>query len=131
MLDKCSKENVVSEPALEMSRSICVVAGKRGWQENRKSWLAKAARRIGITDRQVRSLFYFEGNPRAELVERVRAAVRKLDKNIAKEARNELQEISARIARIEQALCLSDAEFHQPEIDALRSLAGRLNRTVD
>ncbi len=121
----------MSDLALEMRRSIVTAGGTRGWQENRKSWLDKASRRLGITARQARTLFYMQGTPRAELVERVRAAANKLNKDNAKEARNEYAEISARIARIEQALRISDPEFHQPEIDALRSMAGRTNRTLD
>jgi hypothetical protein len=131
MLDKSSGEIVVSELALEMRRSICTVAGTRGWQENRKSWLAKAARKIGISPRQAQSLFYNEGNPRAELVERVRAAVRKRQVERTREARNELAELNARIARVEALLRVSDPDFHQPEIDAAREMAGRTNRTVD
>lgn len=132
MLHKVCKEKIVSELALEMRRSIVTAGGTRGWQENRKSWLAKAARKIGITDRQARSLFYMQGNPRAELVERVRAAVGRLTKNtLDKEARNELAEISERIVRVEALLRVSDPDFHQPEIDAAREMAGRIRRPVD
>lgn len=131
MLHKVCKEKIVSELALEMRRSIVTAGGTRGWQENRKSWLSKAARRIGITDRQARSLFYMQGNPRAELVERVRAALVKLDRHNAKGARNEFQALNARIARVEALLRVSDADFHQPEIDAAREMGRSLNRTLD
>lgn len=128
MLDKCSEVKIVSDLALEMRQSVFEIAGERGWQENRKSWLAKAARKIGITPRQTRSLFYMEGGLKAEIVDRVRAARRQ---RLEIEAKNELAEITARIARLETILRISDQDFHGPEIDALREMAGRTNRTVD
>lgn len=39
---------------------VAAVAGPREWSDNRKSWLARAARRAGITSRQAKSLFYGE-----------------------------------------------------------------------
>jgi hypothetical protein len=128
MLDKRSEVKVVSDLALEMRQSVFRIAGERGWQENRKSWLAKAARKIGITPRQARSLFYMEGGLRAEIVDRVRATA---SKKQADEARDTYAELNARIARLEAALRISDQDFHGPEIDALRELAGRTNRTLD
>jgi len=128
MLDKCSEVKIVSDLALEMRQSIYELGGTRGWQENRKSWLAKAARKIGITPRQARSLFYMEGGLRAEIVDRVRAAKKQ---ELIAETRNEYAELTARIARLEALLSISDADFHQPEIDAVREMAGRTHRTVD
>lgn len=128
MLDKRSKVKIVSDLALEMRQSVHRIAGERGWQENRKSWLAKAARKIGITPRQTRSLFYMEGGLRAEIVDRVRAAA---NKQQLTEAKNTYAELNARIARLEAVLRISDQDFHSPEIDALRELSGRPNRTVD
>lgn len=128
MLDKCSEVKIVSDLALEMRQSVFEIAGERGWQENRKSWLSKAARKIGITPRQTRSLFYMEGGLRAEIVDRVRAARRQ---RLELEAKNEFAEITARIARLETILRISDQDFHGPEIDALREISGRTDRTVD
>jgi AraC-like DNA-binding protein len=128
MLDKCSEVKVVSDLALEMRKSIYELAGTRGWQENRKSWLAKVARKVGITPRQARSLFYMEGGLKAAIVDRVREAKKQ---ELIAETRDAYAELNARIGRLEALLRISDQDFHGPEIDALREIAGRKNSTVD
>jgi hypothetical protein len=39
---------------------IATVAGPRSWSDTRESWLARAARRAGISYRQCKSLWYAE-----------------------------------------------------------------------
>lgn len=39
---------------------IAAVAGQPSWSDNRQSWLARAARRAGISHRQAKALFYGE-----------------------------------------------------------------------
>lgn len=39
---------------------IAIVAGPRGWNDTRESWLARAARRLDLPARRVRALFYGE-----------------------------------------------------------------------
>ncbi len=36
------------------------IAGPRGWDDTRESWLARAARRLGLPYRRVRALYYGE-----------------------------------------------------------------------
>lgn len=39
---------------------LCELAGPRGWHDTRESWLARGARRAGITLRRAKALFYAE-----------------------------------------------------------------------
>lgn len=116
--------------AAEMKDAIVLLAGPRGWHENRKSWLAKAARIAGISPRQSKALFYGEGNPRADVVERVRAARDRRYGETLKEARHAYNELVQSIQRAESALRVSDADFHCNEIDALREILGDANRAM-
>ena len=43
-----------------MRNLIASVAGPRSWSDTRESWLARAARRAGISYRQVKSIWYGE-----------------------------------------------------------------------
>lgn len=124
MLDKSSREQVVSELALEMRDAITTLAGQRGWSETRERWLDRAARSAGITYRQARSLFYCEGNPRATLIEQVRAAVRRRQKEQLKEAREAYAALIGTIQRAQEALLIRDEDFHSVEIDGLREILG-------
>jgi len=47
--------------ATELARGmICELAGPRGWHDTREAWLARGARKAGITLRRARALFYQE-----------------------------------------------------------------------
>lgn len=47
--------------AIELARGmICELAGPRGWHDTREAWLARGARKAGITLRRARALFYQE-----------------------------------------------------------------------
>lgn len=64
----------------------------------------------------------------AEEMDAIRRAA---DARVAAEARDEHAALMARIARLETAMGLSDAEFAGPQIDALRAATGREDRAVD
>ena len=49
-----------SSEGLGMRELVASVAGPRSWGDTRESWLARAARRAGISPRQAKSLFYAE-----------------------------------------------------------------------
>lgn len=55
VLEKASK--MVSAQAREM---LCAIAGPRGWNDTRESWLAKASRRLGFGPRRTKAIFYGE-----------------------------------------------------------------------
>lgn len=63
----------------------------------------------------------------AEEMDAIRMAA---DAQAAEEARSELAELDARLARLE-ALLVQDEEFHRPQVDAVRSMARRPDRPVD
>lgn len=50
-----------SVSAVELSRArLCDLCGPRGWNDTRESWLARGARKAGLTLRRARALFYCE-----------------------------------------------------------------------
>jgi len=53
---------------------------------------------------------------------------RERDRQRRQEAKEEAAEMAERLERLRQALAVSDAEFHRPEIDALRFALHRLRR---
>lgn len=127
-----SRSNVVTAVALEMKRSIWLLGGGSAVHGNRDRLFEKAARKAGITFRQARSLFYGETvDPKHSVVERVRNAVAALDRKNQEAARDEYRTLLARIERLEQALLVSDADFHGHQIDALRDVARGSDRPMD
>lgn len=116
--------------AIEMRDAINALAGERAWNETRERWLERAARRGNVSYRQAKSLFYGEGNPRAETVERVRAAVRNRRKENLREAINAYSALKDAIERARSARLVCDEEFFGPEIDAWGEMLGGTNRTV-
>lgn len=56
--DKSSKDSEMVTS--EAQRLLCEVAGPRDWDGNRKSWLARAARKLGFSYTRTRSIFYGE-----------------------------------------------------------------------
>lgn len=119
-------ENTSMQLVAEMRAAIELLGG----DAPRKRALESAARRAGITIRQAKSLFYGEGNPRAEVVDRVRAAVRDRQSERLREARDAYQELVASITRAEVALRIRDEDFHCFDIDALREMVSGADRTV-
>lgn len=96
-----SEMNVASE----MKHSMMVLAGPRLPSDTRESMLARAARRAGISFRQAKTFFYGEANdPRASVVERVRAAIEKANAGQEAKARAEYDDIREQIAVLEQRL---------------------------
>jgi hypothetical protein len=64
----------------------------------------------------------------AEEMDAIRRAA---DARLAQEARNEHRTLMARIARIETAMGLPDADFAEPHVDAFRQSVGGSHRAVD
>lgn len=87
---------------------VATVAGPRGWNDTRQSWLARAAQRAGISYRQAHALFYGEiTDPQSRSATKMRLAA------------EQLGSVAARLEVI-------DADFHQPDIAAFRALAERV-----
>lgn len=139
MLEKSSGGvRILSAVAIEMREAIIKLAGSPAWFDRRERWLERAARAAKISYRSAKSLFYCEAeNPGSETVEKVRAALAEREAARRTEeaaARDEYQQLVARISRLESRLDQEDADFHRPQIDALRGslrMARGEDRTVD
>jgi len=125
-----SEMNVASE----MKRSMMVLAGPRLPSDTRESMLARAARRAGISFRQAKTFFYGEStDPRASVVERVRAAIDKANAGQEAKARAEFEHVRDQIALLEQRLAALAADMDREDaaVGLARFVAdGPLDRTV-
>lgn len=105
--------------AVDWSIEIEAIAGP--YSGNRKSWLAKAARRAGTSFRQIKALYYRETiDPRASVADRIKAAA--IEARM-KEARRDALQVADLLNRHAQALASVDADFHRNDIDALVTTA--------
>lgn len=90
--------------------------------------IARAARRLGLPHRQTERLWNRDRKiiP-SDLMDK---AQRLANEPLVEEARHELNELDARLARIE-ALLVQDEDFMRPHADAFRASARRPDRPVD
>lgn len=110
--------------AVNWQAEIGVIAGP--FEGNRKSWLARAARRASVSYRQVKALYYGETtNPRHNVATSVLTAA---EQARLEETRRDALKVAEFCARRAEALAVVDAEFHQPEIDAFVAAARFLSR---
>lgn len=109
------------EKASVMRELVAAVAGPVQFNDNRKSWLSRAARRAGVTYRQVKAVFYGEiTDPDHKTVRRMKLAA----------GRHEAQSLADRFQHLAGALNQRDADFHSEDIAALLHAAGAL-RNMD
>lgn len=106
---------------LSWHTEIEVIAGPMSSRETRESWLARAARKAGISFRQCKALYYRETiDPKHSVASGVLEA--------AREARREAQHLAAQYESIAGSLNAKDADFHSEDVVALihaaRSLRG-------
>ena len=127
------KPEGVMNLAIELKAGLAELAGPLQPSDTRESWLARGARRAGVSHRTARAIYYGETtDPRTSVSDRIRAAVTRLRGEQLKRAQHEHQDILGRIARLERHLSLSDPDFHEPALDALRqgsAVAGREDRS--
>lgn len=111
--------------AVEMHQSIKTLAGPRGDVDTRESMLSRAARRAGITYRQARALYYREtSDPRASVVERVRAAMAKANEKAEAHARGQIER-TADVGQLVARAVEVDANLRREVLALiLRRLAG-------
>lgn len=121
--EKASKKmSHVADIRDEIHEGIVRLAGVRAWSDTRESWIARAARKAGLSPRMARSLFYREiDDPKWSVVAAVRDALRRFDEHQEANARDELQSLRDRIATLETAL----ADMASPDADP----PGRSSRT--
>jgi hypothetical protein len=95
---------------------IAAVAGPFTWSDNRKSWLARAARRAGISYRQTRGLWYGETtDPHCRSARLMRDAA----------------ETAARLQSAATAMHVTDADFFHNDIAALTDMSRRYRARSD
>lgn len=110
-----------------MRELVCAVGGVLQPDEGRKTWLARVARRAGISARSARAAFYGEvrgETHRAGIEAKLRDVVRKQEKA----ARDELAELRERVATMERRLMAIDPDFHQPSADGYREAVSAVGR---
>jgi di/tripeptidase len=85
-------ESSMSDIVIEMHEKIALLAGDRTWHDSRDSWLSRAARNAGISYRTAKALFYKERpDPKSSVVELVRGAVEKMNREQEETARNDYE----------------------------------------
>lgn len=99
-----------------MRALITAVAGPRSETDNRKSWLARAAHRAGITARQCKALWY------NEITDPEHKAARRMHDAAARRA----GELANKFETIASALNVRDQDFHRADILALLSISRSL-----
>jgi len=99
---------------VDVRELISSVAGPRSWSDTRKSWLARAARRAGISYRQCKSLFY------AEITDHNHRSARLM--------RDAAEKLAGRYESIARGLHEVDSDFHGADRDSLLDLARALRR---
>ena len=123
--------------AEEMKDGIVRLCGDRSVHDNRESWLARGARRAGISCRQAKSLFYAESDdPSGQVVWRVLRALKELDRKAEEKARESGGTLEGRLCAVEAALAAlsrGDAAAHPhgpraPADPCRHSLAGSGDR---
>lgn len=106
----------------QMREAISVVAGSRGWFETREAWLARAARKAGISFRACKALWY------GEITSEENKAARRMLDAATKEGRAEAKALASQFERIAGSLNVTDADFHSADVaallDAARALRG-------
>ena len=101
---------------------IAAVAGPKGDFDTRQSWIARAARRVGISYRQARAIFY------GEIQDPYHASVRRLHDAAAVKGRAEAAHLAQHYYSLASALRVSDPDFHRADIAACLDAARALQR---
>lgn len=102
-----------------MRELIAAVAGPRQWGDTRESWLARAARRAGVSHRQAKALFY------GEIIDADHKTARRMREAAGQ---HEAEHLAQRFEALADSLQARDQDFHCSDIaalvDAARALRG-------
>lgn len=111
---------------------IGAIAGPKLPGDTGESWLARAARRAGITYRQAKALRYGETiDPKHSVASRVLSAA---DQAKIQQAKHHATELANIFQSVASGLRNVDEDFHGPDIDAYVEAArilGAVDRTRD
>jgi hypothetical protein len=96
--------------AINWRIEIGLIAGP--YDGNRKTWLARVARKTGVSYRQIKSLWYGESvNPKADVAIDVLSA--------AQNAREEARRLATRFESLAGAMNATDSDFYSDDVAAL------------
>lgn len=110
------KADISSGLVEEMQEAVRALAGPRTFSDTRESWLARAARKAGISFRQAKAFHYGETmNPRVQDVEKVRAAVRSAQGSQRRAgATTHVRDIEERLAELEKLVAEIRLQHRRP-----------------
>jgi len=118
----------MSEKLFEMREAVEIVAGPRGFNDTRESWLARAARRANVSYRTTRALWY------GEITDPEHKAARRMTDAARRHGAIEAKELAGRFETIAASMRVTDEDRYRADIDAmvhaaraLRGLAGPRN----
>jgi len=119
---------------LEAAALLRTIAEPRPIGDTVKAAINRAAKRVSAHLRQPmrpgRAEDIWRGEARVIRAEEIDAIRRAAEARTNREARHEITQLDARIARLE-ALLVQDAEFHRTEVDAVGTMARSAHRAVD
>lgn len=96
---------------VRMREYIAAVAGPREWSDTRESWLARAARRTGISYRQIKAIWY------GEITDPHHRSARLL---------RDAAELAGQYETIARSMNATDPDFHRQDMLALLDMARAL-----
>lgn len=106
----------VSSAAI-MKEAVIFAAGPRDWNDTRESWLARAARKLGVSHRRAKSLFY--GTARTITGDEILAAA-KLMQDRREGRQREAHETVGEMLRLLGVSSFVDGDFSGPLGDVAR-----------
>lgn len=104
----------------KMRDAVLAVAGPMLGDENRKSWLSRAARHANVSYRQAKALFY------GEIIDPEHKASRRMRDAAERKAKEEATDLAGRFETIAGALNAADADFYREDIASLVHVARAL-----
>lgn len=112
--------------AINWAHEVEQIAGP--FSGNRKGWLSTAARRAGVTYRQIKALYYGEiVDPKLSVATSVLSAA---DHARIAESRRDMARLADIYQRTAETLNAVDQDFHREQIDALKH-AARIVSSLD
>ncbi len=112
-----SKSDKPMSSAAIMKEAVVYAAGPRDWNDTRESWLARAARKLGVSHRRAKSLFY--GTARTITGDEILAAA-KLMQDRRNARQKESHETVGEMLRLLGVTKLIDGDFSGPLGDVAR-----------
>ena len=116
-----SDGKIVVYPTIDWQEQIGVIAGPRGPNDTRESWLARAARKSGASFWHIKALFYGElTDPKLSIAFKIISAA---DKARIQESKRDAQVVANFFHSHAQALTNIDPDFHREQINAFIAAA--------